>query len=80
MPQSMTDPDPVRAAFLRLIRAASGLRLDDLAIVADCQGGRLARARTRSAGVWRRVWAPSGSRGARFAGSMIGRSAALSER
>jgi hypothetical protein len=34
MRQSMTDPDPVRAAFLRLIRAASGSRLDDLAIVA----------------------------------------------
>jgi hypothetical protein len=31
---AMTDPDPVRAAFLRLIRAASGSRLDDLAVVA----------------------------------------------
>jgi hypothetical protein len=29
----MTGADPMRAAFLRLIRAASGSRLDDLAVV-----------------------------------------------
>jgi hypothetical protein len=29
----MTGPDPMRAALLRLIRAASGSRLDDLAAV-----------------------------------------------
>jgi hypothetical protein len=29
----MIGADPMRAAFLRLIRAASGSRLDDLAVV-----------------------------------------------